>query len=119
MMLGLVNEDVERIAHGALLHDVGKLAMPADLLGKQGPLTAGEWAVMSQHPIAGERILARTKELATIAPIVRHEHEYWDGSGYPDGLKSERIPVGSRVLLACDAYIAMTTGIRSRLSPSG
>jgi HD-GYP domain-containing protein (c-di-GMP phosphodiesterase class II) len=57
----------------------------------------------------GERILARTKELAAIAPIVRHEHEYWNGSGYPDGLERERIPVGSRVILACDAYVAMTT----------
>ena len=109
MMLGLPADDVERIAHAALLHDVGKLAMPAEILGKEGPLTDDEWEVMSEHPIVGERILARTKELATIAPIVRHEHEYWDGSGYPDGLKRERIPVGSRVILACDAYIAMTT----------
>ena len=107
MMLGLPNEDVERIAHGALLHDVGKLAMPAELLGKQGPLTADEWAVMSQHPIAGERILARTKDLAGVAPIVRHEHEHWDGTGYPDGLERHRIPIGSRVVHACHAYVAM------------
>jgi len=107
MMLGLVNEDVERIAHGALLHDVGKLAMPADLLGKQGPLTAGEWAVMSQHPIAGERILARTKDLAGVATIVRHEHEHWDGTGYPDGLARHRIPIGARIVHACHAYVAM------------
>ena len=64
---------------------------------------------MSEHPIVGERILARTKELAAIAPIVRHEHEHWDGTGYPDGLERQRIPVGSRVILACDAYVAMTT----------
>ncbi len=109
MMLGLPADDVERIAHAALLHDVGKLAMPAEILGKEGPLSDDEWEVMSEHPIVGERILARTKDLAAIAPIVRHEHEYWDGSGYPDGLKRERIPVGSRVILACDAYVAMTT----------
>jgi diguanylate cyclase (GGDEF)-like protein len=109
MMLGLPAEDVERIAHAALLHDVGKLAMPAELLGKEGPLTHDEWEVMSEHPIVGERILARTKELASIAPIVRHEHEHWDGSGYPDGLEQHRIPIGSRVILACDAYVAMTT----------
>ena len=109
MMLGLPHEDVERIAHAALLHDVGKLAMPAELLQKQGPLTHEEWAIMSEHPIVGERILARTKELAGIAPIVRHEHEHWDGTGYPDGLERQRIPVGSRVILACDAYVAMTT----------
>jgi HD-GYP domain-containing protein (c-di-GMP phosphodiesterase class II) len=109
MMLGLPAEDVERIAHAALLHDVGKLAMPAEILGKKGPLTHDEWELMSEHPIVGERILARTKELAWIAPIVRHEHEHWDGSGYPDGLTQHRIPIGSRVILACDAYVAMTT----------
>jgi diguanylate cyclase (GGDEF)-like protein len=109
MMLGLPSEHVERIAHAALLHDVGKLAMPEELLEKNGPLTRDEWEVMSEHPIVGERILARTKELSVLAPIVRHEHEYWDGSGYPDGLMRERIPVGSRVILACHAYVAMTT----------
>ncbi|HEX6022152.1 MAG TPA: HD domain-containing phosphohydrolase [Solirubrobacter sp.] len=109
MMLGLPAEDVERIAHAALLHDVGKLAMPSEILDKEGPLTTDEWEVMSEHPVVGERILARTKELASIAPIVRHEHEHWDGSGYPDGLKEHRIPIGSRVILACDAYVAMTT----------
>jgi HD-GYP domain-containing protein (c-di-GMP phosphodiesterase class II) len=109
MMLGLPNDDVDRIAYGALLHDVGKLAMPAELLGKQGPLTPEEWGVMSQHPIAGERILARTKDLAGVAPIVRHEHEHWDGSGYPDGLERHRIPIGSRVVHACHAYVAMRT----------
>ena len=109
MMLGLAAEDVERIAHAALLHDVGKLAMPAELLSKEGPLTHEEWAVMSEHPIIGERILGRTKELAGIAPVVRHEHEHWNGSGYPDGLAGTRIPIGSRVILACDAYVAMTT----------
>jgi len=83
--------------------------MPADLLGKQGPLTAGEWAVMSQHPIAGERILARTRDLVSVAPIVRHEHEHWDGTGYPDGLARHRIPIGSRIVHACHAYVAMRT----------
>ncbi|HEY6886955.1 MAG TPA: diguanylate cyclase [Solirubrobacter sp.] len=109
MMLGLPSDAVDRIAYGALLHDVGKLAMPAELLGKEGPLTPEEWAVMSQHPIAGERILARTKDLGGVAPIVRHEHEHWDGSGYPDGLSRHRIPIGSRVVHACHAYVAMRT----------
>jgi HD-GYP domain-containing protein (c-di-GMP phosphodiesterase class II) len=62
---------------------------------------------MSEHPIAGERILLRIPELAVIAPIVRHEHEHWDGSGYPDRLHGRRIPIGSRVILACDAWRAM------------
>ncbi len=109
MMLGLPSDHVERIAHAALLHDVGKLAMPEELLEKNGPLTRDEWEVMSEHPIVGERILARTKDLAILAPIVRHEHEHWDGTGYPDGLEKVRIPVGSRVILACHAYVAMTT----------
>ena len=119
MMLGLPNADVERIAHGALLHDVGKLAMPADLLGKEGPLTPDEWGIISQHPIAGERILARTKDLTGVAPIVRHEHEHWDGSGYPDGLAGHRIPIGSRVVHACHAYVAMRTArpYRGALAP--
>jgi HD-GYP domain-containing protein (c-di-GMP phosphodiesterase class II) len=65
--------------------------------------------VMREHPVIGERILVRTPELAAIAPMVRHEHERWDGTGYPDGLKGEAIPVGSRIILACDAYNAMIT----------
>jgi diguanylate cyclase (GGDEF)-like protein len=107
MMLGLPADDVDRIAHAALLHDVGKLAMPVELLEKAGPLTDEEWEVMAEHPIVGERILMRTKDLAAIAPIVRHEHEHWNGTGYPDRLERERIPVGSRVILACHAYVAM------------
>src|SRR4051794_22277860 len=109
MMLGLAADHVDRIAHAALLHDVGKLATPEALLVKNGPLTSDEWEVMSEHPIVGERILARTKELANLAPIVRHEHEHWDGSGYPDGLAGQRIPVGSRVILTCHTYVAMTS----------
>jgi diguanylate cyclase (GGDEF)-like protein len=109
MMLGLSAEQVERIANAALLHDVGKLAMPADLLRKEGPLTPDEWEVMSEHPVAGERILARTRALAPLAPIVRHEHEHWDGTGYPDGLARDRIPIGSRIILAAHAYVAMRT----------
>jgi diguanylate cyclase (GGDEF)-like protein len=109
MILGRPTEQVERIAHAALLHDVGKLGIPHEILHKRGPLTPDEWAVMAEHPIAGERILLRIPELAPIAPIVRHEHEHWDGSGYPDRLRGRNIPLGSRIILACDAYSAMTT----------
>jgi diguanylate cyclase (GGDEF)-like protein len=109
MMLGMGSEHVERIASAALLHDVGKLAIPAEILEKSDPLTRAEWEVIAEHPLIGERILMRTPELAPIAPIVRHEHEYWDGSGYPDGLQGRHIPVGSRIILACDAYTAMTS----------
>jgi HD-GYP domain-containing protein (c-di-GMP phosphodiesterase class II) len=107
MILGLAADQVERIAHAALLHDVGKLAVPNEILHKRGPLTRAEWEVMAEHPVAGERILLRIPDLAVIAPIVRHEHEHWDGSGYPDRLKERLIPVGSRIILACDAYHAM------------
>ena len=109
MILGLATSKVERIADAALLHDVGKLGVPHEILHKRGPLTDEEWAVMADHPVAGERILLRIPELASLAPIVRHEHEHWDGSGYPDGLRGHNIPVGSRIILACDAYEAMTT----------
>jgi diguanylate cyclase (GGDEF)-like protein len=109
MILGLPAEQVERIAHGALLHDVGKLAVPHEILHKAGPLDPDEWTVMSEHPIAGERVLLRIPDLAVIAPIVRHEHEHWDGSGYPDRLRGRRIPIGSRIILACDAWHAMRT----------
>jgi HD-GYP domain-containing protein (c-di-GMP phosphodiesterase class II) len=109
MILGLASAQVERIANAALLHDVGKLAVPHEILHKAGPLTPDEWAVMAEHPIAGERVLLRIPQLVPIAPIVRHEHEHWDGTGYPDGLKERKIPIGSRIILACDAYLAMIT----------
>jgi diguanylate cyclase (GGDEF)-like protein len=109
MILGLAAQQVERIANAALLHDVGKLAVPHEILHKSGPLTPEEWAVMAEHPIAGERVLLRIPELVAIAPIVRHEHEHWDGTGYPDGLVGRNIPIGSRIILACDAYHAMIT----------
>jgi diguanylate cyclase (GGDEF)-like protein len=119
MLLGLQAEQAERIAHAALLHDVGKLAVPNEILHKPGPLTPEEWQVMAEHPVAGERILLRIPDLAMIAPIVRHEHEHWDGTGYPDGLRSRLIPIGSRIILACDAYHAMITDrpYRQALSP--
>jgi diguanylate cyclase (GGDEF)-like protein len=120
MLLGLQAEQAERIAHAALLHDVGKLAVPNEILHKPGPLTRKEWQVMAEHPVAGERILLRIPDLAMIAPIVRHEHEHWDGSGYPDGLRGRMIPIGSRIILACDAYHAMITNrpYRDAMSPA-
>jgi HD-GYP domain-containing protein (c-di-GMP phosphodiesterase class II) len=109
MLLGLTAETVERIGHAALLHDVGKLAIPPEILRKDGTLNDAEWQMMVEHPVIGEGILRRLPQLAPLAPIVRHEHEHWDGSGYPDGLAGAQIPIGSRIILACDAYVAMTT----------
>jgi putative nucleotidyltransferase with HDIG domain len=107
--LGLDEPEIERVERAALLHDVGKVAIPNEILHKPGPLDDEEWAVMREHPVIGEQILRRTPELADIAPLVRHEHERWDGGGYPDGIAGEAIPVGARIILACDAYNAMIT----------
>ncbi len=107
--LGLSPVEVSKIRDGAMLHDVGKVAIPNEILYKPGPLTDAEWEVMRQHPEIGESILRRTPDLAPIAALVRHEHERWDGGGYPDGLAGESIPIGSRIIFACDAYNAMIT----------
>jgi diguanylate cyclase (GGDEF)-like protein len=107
--LGIEGEELERIAGAALLHDVGKVAVPDRILHKPGALDADEWAVMRQHPVVGERIIRAIPGLGAVARMVRHGHERWDGAGYPDGLRGEEIPVGSRIVLACDAYNAMTS----------
>ncbi len=107
--LNLSTSEIEQIRDGAMLHDVGKVAIPNEILYKAGPLDPAEWSIMREHPVIGERILTRTPELRSIAKLVRHEHERWDGGGYPDGLAGTDIPIGSRVILACDAYNAMIT----------
>ena len=107
--LGLSDAEISQVRDGAMLHDVGKVAIPNEILNKPGPLDEAEWKIMREHPVIGEQILLRTPELAAIAPLVRHEHERFDGSGYPDGLAGEAIPIGSRIILACDAYNAMIT----------
>ena len=107
--LGLDEDEIDRVKAAALLHDIGKVAIPDDILNKPGPLTDDEWKVMKDHTVVGERILRAIPGLGGVARIVRHEHERWDGSGYPDGLAGEDIPVGARIILACDAYHAMTS----------
>jgi len=107
--LGLDGEDVERIAAAALLHDIGKVAVPDSILSKPGPLNDEEWAVMREHTVVGERILRAVPGLGPVARMVRHGHEHFDGGGYPDGLRGDEIPLGSRIVLACDAYDAMTS----------
>ena len=93
----------------ASLHDVGKLGIPTQILQKPGPLTKAEQEIMRRHPVIGERILRAIPELAEVAKAIRHEHERWDGAGYPDGLSGEEIPLASRIVLACDAWHAMTS----------
>ena len=107
--LGLDEVEVERVGHAALLHDIGKVGMPDRILHKPGPLRGEEWELMREHPVIGERILRAIPGLGCVARIVRHEHERFDGSGYPDGLAGQAIPLGSRIILACDAYHAMTS----------
>jgi diguanylate cyclase (GGDEF)-like protein len=107
--MGLRAAEIERIKSAALLHDIGKVAIPDFILHKPGPLTDEEWTLMRQHPLIGERILSVVPGMSGVARIVRHEHERWDGTGYPDGLTGEQIPLGSRIILAADAYHAMTS----------
>ncbi len=107
--LGADPQDTERIGAAALLHDIGKVAIPDEALHKPAPLDPRELHLMREHPVIGERILRAIPGLGGVARIVRHEHESWDGTGYPDGLMGEEIPLGSRIILACDAYHAMTS----------
>jgi diguanylate cyclase (GGDEF)-like protein len=107
--LGLADDEVERVMAAALVHDVGKVAVPDVVLNKPGPLDLAEWQVIYQHTIVAERIIGAIPGMGALARIVRHEHERWDGKGYPDGLAGEAIPLGSRIILAADAYHAMTS----------
>jgi diguanylate cyclase (GGDEF)-like protein/putative nucleotidyltransferase with HDIG domain len=107
--LGLNMPEVARVKSAALLHDIGKVAIPDEILHKPGPLTDDEWRLMKEHPVIGERILRVLPGLGNVARIVRHEHERWDGGGYPDGLTGEQIPLGSRIIIAADTYHAITS----------
>jgi diguanylate cyclase (GGDEF)-like protein len=108
-MLGLRRDQLEELVRGAELHDLGKLAVPEEILNKPGPLDEGEWEFIHQHTIVGERILRASVALRNVASIVRSTHERWDGNGYPDGLSGEEIPLASRIIAACDAFSAMTS----------
>jgi two-component system, cell cycle response regulator len=108
--LGLPADEVEQVRHASELHDVGKVAIPDAILGKPGPLTAEEWEFVHRHPVIGERIILAAPALARVAALVRASHERWDGAGYPDGLASEQIPIGARIVAVADAFAAMTAG---------
>ncbi len=107
--LGVEGRELKRLELGALFHDIGKIGIPSDIIRKEGPLTDEEWKIMRTHPELGERILAPVGRLADVRPIIRACHEHFDGSGYPDRLAGEAIPIESRIILCCDAYDAMTT----------
>ena len=100
---------LEAIDAAALLHDIGKLGIPDHLLHKPGPLTAEEYTQVKQHATIGADILSAMEFPGPLALIVRHHHENWDGTGYPDGLRGEAIPIGARVLAIVDCYDALTS----------
>jgi two-component system cell cycle response regulator len=108
--LELDAEDLDVLVRAAELHDIGKVAVPDEILHREGPLTDAEWALMRKHTLIGERVLDAAPALGPVARLVRSTHEKWDGSGYPDGLAGEEIPLGSRIIFLCDAYNAMTEG---------
>ena len=107
--VGLPPEQVKALNRGAILHDLGKIGVPDAVLLKPGPLTEAERAVVRQHPIIGERICSPLKSLRLVLPIIRHHHEHWDGTGYPDGLAGEAIPLTARILQCVDIFDALTS----------
>jgi putative two-component system response regulator len=107
--LGLPLEQRVALRRAGVVHDIGKTAVPEQILGKKGPLTDSEWIVMRQHPAIGERICSPLKSFRLVLPIIRHHHEKLDGSGYPDGLKGDQIPLTARILQITDIYDALTT----------
>jgi putative nucleotidyltransferase with HDIG domain len=110
MELGLNQEELEWLVHGALLHDLGKLIVADAILEKLGPLTEEEWRVVKRHPEVGARMIEPLEILCRAVPVIRHHHERLDGSGYPDGLEGEEIPLGARIVAAVDAYDVMLRG---------
>ena len=106
---GLPSREVDVIAQAGLLHDIGKIGVPEAVLGKPGRLDPDEWEIMRRHPVIGAQIVAPFEFFAAGAIIVRHHHERWDGSGYPDGLRGTAIPLGARIVAVADVYDALTS----------
>ncbi len=107
--LGLTPGEARDVRLAAMLHDIGKIAVPSEILHKPGPLDEREWETMRGHAAAGGELVARIEAFAHLAPAVRSSHERWDGAGYPDGLSGESIPRGARIIAACDTYDAIVT----------
>jgi HD-GYP domain-containing protein (c-di-GMP phosphodiesterase class II) len=108
-LLGLTPFEVEQVRHAAELHDVGKVAVPDEILNKPGPLDEREWEFIRRHTVIGERIIAAAPSLGGVAAIVRSSHERFDGAGYPDRLAGDDIPLGARIVSVADAFDAMTS----------
>jgi putative two-component system response regulator len=107
--LRLPGDEITALQRAGIVHDVGKIAVPDAILLKPGRLSEDEWAVIRQHPTVGERICAPLKSFRLVLPIIRHHHEKYDGSGYPDGLRAQAIPVSARILQIVDVFDALTT----------
>ena len=107
--LGLNKDKQEEISLAAKLHDIGKISIPDRILNKPGPLSKEEYAEVKKHPILGANIFSNIDSLKEVSGIIRHHHEWYNGRGYPEGLKAEEIPLGSRIISVTDAYQAMTS----------
>ena len=107
--LALPIDLIDRIRHAAELHDIGKVAIPDEILTKPGELTEEDWTFIRRHTLIGERIVAAAPALTEVAALVRSTHEHWDGSGYPDRLAGPDIPLGSRIISVADSFSAMTS----------
>jgi putative two-component system response regulator len=107
--LNLSQESLVALHRAGIVHDIGKVAVPDAILLKPGKLDDREWTIMRQHPLVGERICAPLKSFRLVLPIIRHHHEKMDGSGYPDGLRDEQIPLTARILQTVDVFDALTT----------
>lgn len=105
--MGLSTNNVENLHWAGILHDIGKIGVPDQILNKNGPLTKEEWVIMKEHPVIGAQIVEPVKYLAPVSPIIRAHHEKYDGTGYPYGLVGEDIPLGARILSVVDAYVAI------------
>src|SRR5580704_3743622 len=109
LRIGLARAHARDVRYAAMLHDIGKIAVPSEILLKPGPLTDEEWVVMRSHAAVGGELVGRIEAFAHLAPAVRASHERWDGGGYPDGLAGEKIPLAARIIAACDTYDAIVT----------
>lgn len=107
--LGLGDGDLDALRRGGYLHDVGKIAIPDSILLKKGRLTPQEYALMKRHPVIGADLCGKLQSLTEVRPIVRHHHERLDGSGYPDGLRGQEIPLMAQIIAVVDVFDALTT----------
>jgi putative nucleotidyltransferase with HDIG domain len=105
----LDEKEVTAIYWASLLHDIGKISVPGDVLSKQGPLSEDEWSIMRLHPTVGANIVKMLKSIEHIAPYIHYHQEKYDGSGYPNGLRGAEIPLGARIVAVADAYEAMVS----------